>query len=67
MKIFRHKNGCLYSIQQVGRGRTITPPDDWKKFSCCAYKTNKDAPKLPPVEELNGELDLSDFIYEFDD
>jgi len=64
MKIFRHKNGYLYSIEQNGRGKTITSPKGWKEFGATPYRTNKNAPKL---WSLWKNPDLKDFTFEFDD
>jgi|688.fasta_scaffold799681_3 hypothetical protein len=64
MKVFRHKNGNLYTIQQVGRGKTITPPRDWKCFYATPYKTNKNAPLLPTLGEIPN---LEDFSLEFEE
>ena len=52
MKVFRHKNGFLYTIEQVGRGKTITPPKNWKYFHAYPYETNKEAPLLPTLGEV---------------
>lgn len=46
MKLFRHTNGFLYSIEQIGRGKNITPPKDWKCFEAVPYKTNKETPTI---------------------
>ena len=64
MKVFRHKNGKLYTIEQVGRGNCITPPRDWDYFYANPYKTNKDAPKLPT---LGREPNLEDFTLAFEE
>lgn len=58
MKLFRNTNGFLYTIEQIGRGRNITPPKDWKCFQAIPYKTNKDA----LVIKLNEKPDLANFI-----
>lgn len=62
MKVFRHKNGNLYTIEQIGRANTITPPKDWKHFYANPYKTNKNAPLL---SSLGEEPNLQDFSLEF--
>lgn len=64
MKVFRHKNRNLYTIEQVGRGRTITPPKDWKCFYANPYITNKNAPLLPTLGE---QPNLEDFTLEFEE
>lgn len=64
MKVFRHKNENLYTIEQVGRGVTITPPKDWKCFNAIPYKTNKKAPLLPSLGEKPN---LDDFVLEFEE
>lgn len=64
MKVFRHKNGNLYTIEQVGRGRTIIPPRDWKCYYANPYKTNKAAPLLSTLSE---EPNLQDFTLEFEE
>ena len=64
MKVFRHTNGYLYSVEQVGRGKTITPPKNWKCFYSNPYKTNKNAPLLPTLGEKPN---LENLTYEFDD
>lgn len=58
MKLFRHTNGFLYSIEQIGRGKNITPPKDWKCFEAVPYKTNKEAPTI----KLDEKPDLTNFI-----
>jgi len=58
MKLFRHTNGFLYTIERIGRGKNITPPKDYKSFQAIPYKTNKEA----PIYKLNEELDLTNFI-----
>ena len=63
MRIFRHKNGFLYTIEQVGRGRTITPSKNWNHFYANPYETNKNAPKLG---SLGIEPDLKDFTLEYE-
>lgn len=57
MKIFRHKNGFLYSISQIGRNKNITPNKDYNQWQATPYKTNKNAPTL----RLGKHLDLHDF------
>ena len=64
MKIFRHTNGYLYSIEQVGRGRTISRPTNWKCYNAVPYITNKNAPKLPSLGE---EPNLQDFTLAFEE
>ena len=62
MKIFRHKNGNLYSIEQRGWGQTISRPDKWDWWYGFPYRTNKDAKLI----EIGKDLDLSDFKLEFE-
>jgi hypothetical protein len=50
MKVFRHNNGFLYTIEQKGLGKTITPPDNWDKFEAVPYRSNRNAPQLPLIE-----------------
>lgn len=57
MKLFRHTNGFLYTIEQVGLGKNISPRKDWKCFEALPYKTNKNAPK----HKLNEKPDLTSF------
>ena len=63
MKIFRYTNGFLYSIEQIGRGRTITKPKDFKCFQAVQYKTNKNAPAL---ENLGETPNLENFTLVFE-
>lgn len=63
MRIFRHKNGFLYSIAQIGRGRCISPRENWRQFKATPYWIgNEDAPDLPLLGE-NPNLD--NFKHEF--
>lgn len=64
MKVFRHTNRSLYTIQQIGRGTTITPPKDWKHYKAIPYKTN---PNAPTLELLTDVPDLQDFKLEFEE
>ena len=64
MKVFRHENGYLYSICQVGRGRTITPPKNYDHYYANPYKTNKKAPLL---ETLGKVPNLEKFKLEFEE
>lgn len=61
MKIYRHKNGNLYTIGQRGCSGTITqhPKSDW--WYGFPYKPNRRA----DVIEIGLDLDLSDFELEF--
>lgn len=63
MKVFRHANKFLYTIEQYGRGKTITPPKHWDHFFAYPYDTNKNAPVLGP---LGKEPNLEDFTLEFE-
>lgn len=46
MKIFRHANGNLYTIQQIGKNNNITPNKNWSNWEAIPYKTNKNAEKI---------------------
>jgi len=66
MKIFRHTNGFLYTIEQPGRGKLITPPRDWNNFfayPAWPYCINKNVPALGP---LGKEPNLEGFTLEFE-
>ena len=64
MKVFRHKNGYLYTVQQVGRGKTITPPENYDHYYAAPYRTNKKAPLL---ETLGKIPNLNEFTLEFEE
>ena len=63
MKIFRHTNGFLYSIEQIGKGQNITPNTNWNTYIAVPYKTNKNAPQ---IDALGTKPDLTEFKLEFE-
>lgn len=63
MRIFRHQNGFLYSIEQIGRGRCITPRENWRQFKPFPYWIGQEnAPDLPLLGIVPN---LSEFKHEF--
>lgn len=64
MKVYRHKNGFLYTIEQVGRGKTISTPNNWKRFHGLPCKTNISA---PIIDDLGEEPNLKDFKLIFEE
>jgi len=62
MKVFRYKNGELYTIEQRGWGQTITRPEKWDWWYAFPYHLNKDIKLI----EIGKELDLTDFKIVFD-